>query len=219
MQQDEKYLENTLFRGFTLKEITLLLDVLKAETIKLTEKRIIIYEGDSNPYIFSVLSGEAYGAKYDDSGREVIYNHFSQGSIFGDVLAVSSSKESPVTVIAYPETELLKIRFDNLVSSSAEVLDLRSRLLRNLTSELSNKFFELQERVDCLVAPTLRNKIIAFLENESRRQKSKKITVAFKRERLAAYLSTDRSALSRELSNMKRDGLIDYDKNLFTLIV
>ena len=205
--------------GFKLKEIQILLSVLQAETIKLAEKRILIYEGDSNPYIFSVLSGEAYGAKYDDNGRETIYNHFSQGCIFGDVLAVSLSKESPVTVIGYPETELLKFRFNNLVSLSTEHLDLRSRLLRNLTSELSNKFFELQERVNCLVAPTLRNKIILFLENESKKQKSKKITVSFNRERLAAYLNTDRSALSRELSNMKKDGMIDFDKNKFTLLV
>lgn len=219
MQQDERFLKNPLFKGFTPEEIGLLLDVLKAEILKLTEKRIIIYEGDSNPYIFSVLTGEAYGIKYDASGRETIYNHFSQGCIFGDVLAVSASKESPVTVIAFPGTELLRFRFDSIVSADTAHSDLRSRLLRNLTSELSNKFFELQDRVNCLVAPTLREKIITFLENEARRQKSKKVVVSLNRERLAAYLSTDRSALSRELSNMKKDGMINFDKNQFTLLV
>ena len=36
-------------------------------------------------------------------------------------------------------------------------------------------------------------------------------------QQLADYLSLDRSALSKELSRMKSDGLIDYHKNIFTL--
>ncbi len=219
VQQDERFLKNPLFKGFSQAETGLLLDVLQAETIKLAEQKIIIYEGDSNPYIFSVLSGEVYGIRYDGSGRETIYNHFSQGCIFGDVLAVSTAKESPVTVIASSATELLRFRFDALTAANTEHPDLRSRLLRNLTAELSNKFFELQDRVNCLVAPTLREKIMIFLENEARKQKSKKITASFNRERLAAYLNTDRSALSRELSRMKKDGVIDFDKNRFSLLV
>ena len=43
------------------------------------------------------------------------------------------------------------------------------------------------------------------------------ITVPFSREDMAAYIGTDRSALSRELSAMKREGLIDYRKNVFVL--
>jgi CRP-like cAMP-binding protein len=165
------------------------------------------------------LSGEAYGVKYDVSGREIIYNQFPEGSIFGDVLAVSSSKESPVTIITYPGTVLLKFRFDKLVSSSGGSHELRARLLKNLTAELANKFFGLQDRVNCLVSPTLRDKITVFLENEARKQKSRSFTVSLNRERLAAYLNTDRSALSRELSYMKKDGIIDFDKNKFTLLI
>ena len=37
------------------------------------------------------------------------------------------------------------------------------------------------------------------------------------KQQLADYLSLDRSALSKELSRMKSDGLIDYHKNIFTL--
>ena len=34
---------------------------------------------------------------------------------------------------------------------------------------------------------------------------------------MAEYLNADRSALSRELSRMKKDGIIDYKKNMFTI--
>jgi Mn-dependent DtxR family transcriptional regulator len=35
---------------------------------------------------------------------------------------------------------------------------------------------------------------------------------------MAEYLNVDRSALSRELSNMKKEGLIDYRKNRFIIL-
>jgi CRP-like cAMP-binding protein len=41
--------------------------------------------------------------------------------------------------------------------------------------------------------------------------------VPFGRTALADYLSVDRSAMSRELGNMKKEGLIGTDKNTFTL--
>ena len=44
------------------------------------------------------------------------------------------------------------------------------------------------------------------------------IEVPLGRVELADYLCADRSALTRELSNMKRDGLLDYDKNTFHLL-
>ncbi len=34
---------------------------------------------------------------------------------------------------------------------------------------------------------------------------------------MADYLCIDRSALTRELNNMKKDGLLDFDKNTFHL--
>lgn len=37
------------------------------------------------------------------------------------------------------------------------------------------------------------------------------------RQQLADYLSVDRSAMSTELGRMKKDGLIEYRKNHFTL--
>ena len=42
--------------------------------------------------------------------------------------------------------------------------------------------------------------------------------IPFSRQQLADYLSVDRSALSNELSRMKKDGLIAFKKNEFTLL-
>ena len=50
-----------------------------------------------------------------------------------------------------------------------------------------------------------------------RLQSSKKFTIPFNRQQLADYLSVDRSSMTVELYKMKDEGLIDFDKNNFTV--
>ena len=42
--------------------------------------------------------------------------------------------------------------------------------------------------------------------------------IPYSRKDMADFLGVDRSALSRELSRLKDDGLIDYEKNIFKLL-
>ena len=48
--------------------------------------------------------------------------------------------------------------------------------------------------------------------------KSKKFTIPFSRTDLANYLDADRSALTRELTRMRDEGIITFEKNTFVLI-
>ena len=77
---------------------------------------------------------------------------------------------------------------------------------------------QLMEKVEILSRRTLREKILAYLSREVQKQKSQYLDIPMGRIELAEYLGADRSALSRELSRMKEDGLIDYDRNTFRLI-
>ena len=41
--------------------------------------------------------------------------------------------------------------------------------------------------------------------------------IPFDRQQMADYLNLDRSALSKELSRMKKEGILDFHKNEFVL--
>lgn len=58
---------------------------------------------------------------------------------------------------------------------------------------------------------------MAYLNRASREQGGFSIKMPPDRSAMAEYLNVDRSALSRELSSMKRDGLINYYKSNFEL--
>ena len=61
---------------------------------------------------------------------------------------------------------------------------------------------------------------IVFVSMHSMRTKSGSdtVTIRMSREQLAQYLCVNRSALSNELSKMKKDGIIDFKGSRFTLL-
>ena len=64
---------------------------------------------------------------------------------------------------------------------------------------------------------TLREKIFTYLSDLSVEEEW--FEVPLDRNALAAYLFCDRSALCRELSKMKKDGVIDFHKNRFRILL
>ncbi|MCL2350670.1 MAG: helix-turn-helix domain-containing protein, partial [Defluviitaleaceae bacterium] len=91
------------------------------------------------------------------------------------------------------------------------------QLLRNYISAVADKGLELHERINCLLKPTARDKILTFLRRTAKEQQSGTFNVPMDRNAMAEYLNIERSSLSRELSRMKKDGLLDYHKNRFIL--
>ena len=89
-------------------------------------------------------------------------------------------------------------------------------VLKNLIHSVSDKYFALQFRINCIACRSLREKIMYYLVTVGGHSKEP-FNIPLDREALADFLCTDRSALSRELSSLRKDGIIDYYKNTFKL--
>lgn len=57
-----------------------------------------------------------------------------------------------------------------------------------------------------------------YLEFREKRDGSSSFCIEGSRQDFADYLSVDKSALSRELNKMKKDGLIDFKGDNFTIL-
>ena len=95
---------------------------------------------------------------------------------------------------------------------------LQGKLACNIVSILADNNTKLIEKTEILCKKTLKGKILAYLEQEAINQGSRKVVVPFNRTDMANYLDADRSALTRELSRMRDEGLIDFEKNVFELL-
>ncbi|NLN06965.1 MAG: winged helix-turn-helix domain-containing protein [Firmicutes bacterium] len=65
---------------------------------------------------------------------------------------------------------------------------------------------------------TIREKVLSYLEYESRRQHSRQIILPCTKKELAEKFGVRRTSLSRELARMRTDGLIDYNARSITLL-
>lgn len=90
-------------------------------------------------------------------------------------------------------------------------------MIINLLENSMRKNIVLSERIFCTAPKTIRGRLLLFLSSCSKKAKSSSFQIPFNRQQLADHLNLDRSALSKELGKMKRDGLIDFYKNTFKL--
>ena len=72
-------------------------------------------------------------------------------------------------------------------------------------------------RIEILTNKTIRNKLLVYFKQISKKNKSKIIYLPYNYTDLADYLGVDRSAMYRELKNLKEEGLIELKNKKITL--
>ena len=205
----------SLFAGLEAEALRVLLGEVGAVLRTYSRGETLVLAGQSNRRVGVVLSGELEAYRPGPEGARVPITRVEPGGVFGDVLG-GSSLASPVTVLAATACEVLLVPYEKLLLPGADPA--RQRVLQNLVRTISDKYFLLSRRVDLLVMKTLRAKVCAYLLSEAEQQGSMTFTIPFSRIQLADYLNCDRSALSRELSLMQRDGLLDTYRSSFKLL-
>jgi len=213
----EDLAQTKMFSGIAPEEIAALLDCVHARRVEYAKGEFIVEEG-RDVYDFGVmLSGHGRSIKWDAADRLIIITLLEKGSEIGVMLAASMEHKSSVFVQAQEDVSVLLISYDRLLARCPKACPKHEKLLRNYINIVAGKGLVLHERIDCLLKPTVRDKIMTYLLRVSREQQSRTISIPMNRNTMAEYLNIERSALSRELSNMKKDGLIDYHKNTFKL--
>ena len=133
----------------------------------------------------------------------------TKGHILGEVIAFSDTNLYPATVISSNSSKIMFISKDNFIKYCTSHKDFLERFLNDLT----NKIFVLNKSITNLTFNSIRQKICNFLITEYKLQKSDNIKLKMTQEKIAESLGITRPSLSRELINMKNEGLIDYSRN------
>ena len=131
-----------------------------------------------------------------------------------DVLSGAAGFASPVSVFAVGQCRVLFLDYNRLLSCT---LAQGPAVLKNMIQNISLKYFAQNRRMDILMMKSLREKITAYLLWQKQMSGTDEFDIDLDRRLLADFLAVERSALSRELSRMKKDGLIRYKKNHFKL--
>ena len=75
----------------------------------------------------------------------------------------------------------------------------------------------LNQKIEFTSKRTTREKLLSYLSAEAQKSNSNSFIIPFNRQELADYLSVDRSAMSAELSKMRDDGILRFNRSSFEL--
>lgn len=174
---------------------------------------ILALEGDDCNSIGIVLQGNVEIQKHYPNGKIVSLSTLSEGHIFGEAIVFSSHHKYPATIVTMKNSKIIHISREDIIYMCSE----NSQILKNFMELLSSKILNLNKKITELSLETLRQKIIFYLLQQYKEQKNLKIKLSMSKKQLAEYLGVQRPSLSRELINMKNEGLISVDKDVIEI--
>ncbi len=206
---------NPLFRGLDEKNVREALTLLNAQSERYARGETLLCVGAPFSAFGIVLEGSVQVYMDDFGGERMMMASVGVGDSFGESHAYLSTEESPVYILAATDASVLWL--SPLVFKGRAADDLAVLLRERFTALLAMRALYQNERIQILSKPTIRARVIAFLTQWEARTQSKTFSVPFDRAALATYLGVNRSALSRELAAMKREGLLDFYRSAFRL--
>jgi len=210
-------LRNTgLFTDIEPAELKSLISCINAAAKNFEKGEVILLAGDMPKYIGIVLEGQVNIVREDYNGNSSLLAAIMPGQIFAEALCCAGITESPVTVTAAAASSVMMLGFSRILSVCPNSCSFHRKLIENMLGLLAKKNIMLQSRMEIIGAKSVRAKALLYLESLMPKQGCE-ITIPFNRDELANFLCVDRSALSHELGRMKKEGLIDYRKNVFVL--
>lgn len=205
------------FRGLTPAEIENFLKIVRGEMITY-EKNDFLYRGNQYVDRFGIIvSGWVKVTRVYSDGSRIHLQSLLDGSCVGLDIVTTRKGISPFDVIAADKTQVFYMPADVVLTPGILNIELQMKLLTNVLTLVSKENIKNYYRIETLANNGLRRRIESFLLKEYKRAKSPNFTIRFNREELADYLCVNRSALSHELSVMRSEGLIEFERNEFEI--
>ena len=168
------------------------------DNISLPNKRKLLYLLQAHSFTFNkdsslqsfvkneniigiITSGYIQIIRTDANDNRIIIEELYEEDIFGT--QISNLKNNDYNIITKEDTEVILIDYKEII--------------------------EKNERIEILTKKTIRNKLLEYFNLISNKHNSKYVYLPSTFTDLADYLAIDRSAMSRELKNLKEEGLIE----------
>ncbi len=192
-----------------------LLKNLEALTYTFDKNEEILKKIKNRNFIGIILEGIIQIIKTDYNGNRTIIEELNDNDIFGS--KISSLSNNEYTITTKDKTNIIIIDYEQLIKSN-NTNNYYNQFIKNLLEIIINSINDKNNRIEILTKKTIRNKLLEYFKIVSHKNKSKNIYLPFTFTDLADYLAIDRSAMTRELKNLKDEGFIEIKNKRITLL-
>ncbi len=193
-----------------------LFNLLRVHFYKYKKNQEILSTIKSENIVVIIISGHAQISSTDYNGNEMMVEDLYADDVFGTNISFTSYENCQI--FAKEDTEVIVINYQDLLNPEYLKYSYFNLFLRNLFDIINNKYKETNERVRMLEQKTIRDKLLEYFEIEYKKTYQRTFTLPFNLKGLADYLAINRSAMFRELRNMKDEKFISAKGNRITLL-
>lgn len=195
-----------------------LCECLHARELHLLNKETFVFDGDPCDKIGIVVSGSVQLSRRRMDGGRLVMENVPANDVFGTTYAFRDVNTAGISMSAVGATMVLLFDTRNITRPCHEVCDAHMQFVRNLLAVMSQKTYQMKQKLRILSQRTIGARVMHFLHVCARHAKAKEFDIAFDRQSLADYLCVDRCALSSALSKLQRAGKLTFEKNHFVLL-
>lgn len=207
-----------LFEGIRMEDLSGMLTCIGGRTLTAAKGQSFYREGDPATHIGLVLSGAVRLVREDYFGNRSIVAHISPGELFGETYACAGVASIPISVVADEDSTVLLMDCRRITTTCSHACAFHSRIIFNLMRLVAKKNLVYDQKIQVTSKRSTREKLMAYLLNQAKLQGTNSFRIPYDRQELADYLEVDRSGLSSEISKLRKEGILESEKNLFTLL-
>lgn len=197
-------------------------DVIKLDEIvkrgRVTQRGEHIYRaGDEFSSVFAIRSGYVKTYRITDDGEEQITGFYFPGEIFGmDGISKHKYTNSAKTL---ESTAICEIPFERFQELTFEVPNLQRHFFQLMSQEIADD----QQLITMLSKKTAEQRIATFLlmvsmRNVERGLSERRFRLAMSRTDIGNYLGLTVETVSRVLSRLSKEGVIDLDQKEVVIV-
>lgn len=205
--------ETLLFEGIEKDDLALMLDCLEPRICDYKKDEFITMAGDAFESVGILLKGKAAVIKETFAGNRVVIAILQPGDMFGEMVVFSKNPVWPSTVIAQEDCTVFFLSGNKITGQCDKVCPWHKTLILNMLKIVSERALVLNKKVEYLTIKSMRGKISAFLLDQYKKTGKNIFVLPMNRNNMADFLNVSRPSMSREMSRMKDEGIIDYHRS------
>lgn len=196
-----------LFTNMTSEDIYYCLECSGADCVTYEKGEMVFTEKDVPKRLPILLDGSVrIGHDSVDGNRTIVETYEDTGDIFSDVELFLGNKKYGMFAQASAGTRVVFLKKEFMTHTCDKNCGHHNKLINNLLIIFAKTAQELNQRVDILTCPTLRQKIAKALMVHCKEGTTKALDMTL--EEFAEYLGVTRPSISRELMKMQDEGLV-----------
>lgn len=211
-------LQNPLFSGIQQEDLPSFLTCLNVRVEAFQKGDPVFLEGDPAGFIGLVLEGAVQIVRDDLYGNRSLLTVAEQGEIFAETFVCANVEVMPLSALAVRDSKVMWMELQRMLTVCSNACGFHTTMVKNLLHQVAQKNLLLSRKVQIMSQKTTKEKLMTYLLDYAKQKNSPEFTIPLDRQALADFLGVERSAMSAELSKLRKAGILECKGSRFRLL-